>query len=222
MRFRQFGFLCGCLVLVAACGNSVDGGDATGPGGSGGATTTSGSAGSTTTSGTAGAAGSGGHAAENDCGWPDFNACPSTQFCSFPAGDCGGKEGPGYCVDLPTECSPGSILVCGCDGAIYDSECLANAAGVSTRSISPTDDIVVEGECASPAGYSPCGELYCDTATEYCQGHGTSLSCKALPVACVESPGCGCLDYPCDSREVVDACHVTDEGGLYVVCAPID
>jgi hypothetical protein len=53
--------------------------------------------------------------------------CRATQFCEFPFGTC---AAPGQCVPRTAPICL-TLLVCGCDGMVYDDDCDRRAAGVS-------------------------------------------------------------------------------------------
>lgn len=54
------------------------------------------------------------------------------QFCSKPAGQCGGR---GLCATQPELCPEIFDPVCGCDGKVYPNACYAAKAGVSVSSL---------------------------------------------------------------------------------------
>jgi len=95
----------------------------------------------------------------------------------------------------------GDRPVCGCDGAIYESNCAALAAGVFIGPVS---------QCEAPAGMTACLNAFCDAATEYCdvrmhygpsnyptpcdQGPAFSSGvCQPLPAECPAEPTCACV-----------------------------
>lgn len=54
--------------------------------------------------------------------------CGESQFCNAITCD-----GPGGCEERPAGCPPEGPTVTGCDGALYDSACVATALGVRVR-----------------------------------------------------------------------------------------
>lgn len=73
---------------------------------------------------------------EIGCGTRGAGPCPEGLVCVFPIGSqCGETDRGGSCHDLRVvRCSNGGPSVCGCDGATYTNECVANVAGTSVRS----------------------------------------------------------------------------------------
>jgi hypothetical protein len=68
----------------------------------------------------------------------------STAFCEMPAGTCNRIPGAwGTCVETPTVCPTVSSPVCGCNGKIYDNDCLRQAARFSRAA---------DEECATGSG----------------------------------------------------------------------
>lgn len=122
------------------------------------------------------------------CGMPGLEDCPADQFCFFDSNtNCGRTDVPGVCTRFPTFCDLGGSPVCGCDGQIYDSRCLARWQGLSLDS---------EGGCAESL---PCGadwgvgcdeDAFCDGGAEGCN-NGV---CRKRPSACTAeyAPVCGC------------------------------
>jgi hypothetical protein len=145
--------------------------------------------------------------------------CSDTQFCKYPEGYCGSgvravpAQGdiaipvdPGVCTDFPEACGEIYSPVCGCNGATYDSPCLADAAGVSIVSTGPCPV-----SCFDSAGCQ-MGE-YCMYATGLCgagpyppvaalapAGAAAPLlvaptgTCQPVPEGCTDdyTPVCGC------------------------------
>lgn len=63
--------------------------------------------------------------------------CPVRSYCRMDYAGCqASAAAPGVCRVQPLECpaSTDSVLVCGCNGRIYDSACAAAAQGVSVTS----------------------------------------------------------------------------------------
>ncbi len=145
-------------------------------------------------------------------------ACPAGQYC-----DVGGicsflVEHRGTCTPRPSGCSLLYAPTCACDGKVYESPCVAHAAGV---------DIDDKGGCSSgPDGYVSCGSGYCDTKVSYCEritndavdpNHPVlyQYACQPLPPSCQGKQDCACFpsQTPC-----VDACQAVAPG--FVLTCP--
>ena len=73
---------------------------------------------------------------------------------------CGKGSIHGSCEPLPFNCpSFPDYEACGCDGAIYDSECAAQANGVDVSRFA----------CGTLPGHYHCGPYYCDWAETHCR-----------------------------------------------------
>jgi hypothetical protein len=184
-----------------AAGGDAAGGSSAGDGGGGGlARAGAGGSGESGQSGASGMAGSGGEDPTSDC---LVDGCPSGAECLPVDGSCGrvACQDPEAraCVERPT---------CGCDGAIYSSNCAAYAAGVSIQGVIGIGD---GSRCPTPPdGYFDCLGVFCDSATEYCDMHRhygsssfpvacqagdpwTAAACHPLPAACDGDSSCSCV-----------------------------
>jgi Kazal-type serine protease inhibitor domain len=66
------------------------------------------------------------------CGGIAGFACPTGEYCSFPAGaQCGAADQTGTCATRPEVCTQIYAPVCGCDDRTYGNACEAAAQGVS-------------------------------------------------------------------------------------------
>ena len=101
--------------------------------------------------------------------------------------------------------------VCGCDGQIHSSPCVAASAGV---------DVNDQGGCAPPAGTFACGPRFCTQGTQFCErmfggpvGAAGTYTCRTLPPACGSPATCACL-----SGTTCGNCTMTVAGDLTTSC----
>jgi hypothetical protein len=137
---------------------------------------------------------------DHECGTSTSNGpCPTAGYCSAPV-SCTGIDGP---------------PACGCDGKVYDSVCLANAAGVSTSKL---------GSCGpAPQGHFACGDVFCEKAAQICivtnpDGCGfVQYECRDLPQGC-SAATCGqCIDKANECLDVLE-CTASADGDILVNC----
>jgi hypothetical protein len=117
--------------------------------------------------------------------------CNDAEYCVDDLYQCGASPAASlHCATRGALCPAMSAPVCGCDGAVYDSACVAAVAG---------HDLSVLGACAAQPGQFRCGYRVCEGA-QYCQrttsdvgGTPDAYDCLTLPAACTGAIGCGCL-----------------------------
>ena len=92
------------------------------------------------------------------CSRPDD--CSDGTFCDFEVSfACGGEDLFGRCVPRPSTCAVGPP-VCGCDGALYESECEAAQAGTDVGSPEVCRDLTLARACDQLCGWAPsCGGI---------------------------------------------------------------
>jgi hypothetical protein len=206
-------FALGVVALAAACGG--DAVTASGGGGSAGDAPTGGSNAGGNGAGGAGASGGGGPSGLV-CGGFGGAVCPDGELCDYPDDLCGGADGQGTCISIPTTCTEEANPVCGCDGTIHVNPCFAHGAGTDVSNL---------GGCPLMPGYFACGAKQCSIAAEYCR-HVTSdvasqpdeYSCQTIdPPSClVAVPTCMCVSA--ETMACGGTCEVSASGGLIVHC----
>jgi hypothetical protein len=136
-------------------------------------------------------------------------------YCDWQNNQCGQtSSGGAMCRMSPQGCGAVIDRVCGCDGQIHSSPCIANAAGVDI------DDL---GRCELPAGTFRCGPRFCTQGAQYCQrttsggmgGEPSSYSCLNLPPACGSPATCACLA----GTACANTCQASASGDLSTTCA---
>jgi hypothetical protein len=203
-RERRFLFgVAGLVTILAACGGTVGTGTHAGATGGGGPITTDATTGSMSTGG----------GVSGGCGGIAGTPCAPADFCSFQAKTCGAGDVGGTCGPRPSSCPNVLNPTCGCDGKVYDNECLAQKAGVDADN---------NGVCTAPPGGFACGAHFCSLSDHYCEEDGShmpsiipsSYSCLPLPAACGGVASCACL-----SKVMCGAmCTQTPDGGYRVLC----
>ncbi len=121
------------------------------------------------------------------------SGCGAKEVCTFRDDSCG-KSWPGACEARPTTCPTEGPPACGCDGVVYDNDCLAQQAGVDMGT-----------GCTAPPGLLLCGTRYCKAGAEYCRvtvlAHAPmtyTSECVPIPTDCPNGANCACLsNQPC-------------------------
>lgn len=179
------------IVALSACDDSSSGG-ADGAGGAAG--------GGGSSSGSSGCLPGGALCAEDPGGFA--LACGSDEYCAYAEGELG--ENLGECLPRPAECPVEEQPVCGCDGVVYQSPCLAQRVGVT---------VTGAGRCDAPPDHFGCGQGYCAIGAEYCRGESLggeapTYSCAPIPAECAGQPSCDCLSvHGCPPATVPVACQ---------------
>jgi hypothetical protein len=191
-------------------GGSAGGGSA--GGGSAGGGSSSAGGGSATGGGSAGGGFVDGGNVGDVCGGFGGINCASTNVCIWMDKSCGGADQTGTCQARPGGCGQVVDPVCGCNGQVYDNECLANAAGV---------DVAVFNSCTPPAGTFSCGYHFCQLSTSYCEnvvggvaGNPGQHTCTPYPAGCGSTPSCACLS----GQMCGGMCSGSADAGLSVTC----
>ncbi len=158
------------------------------------------------------------------CGGLSGKACPSGEFCNYPAeAACGAADQTGTCEATPDACPDLYAPVCGCDDATYGNACDAAAAGVSvaaTGECGTSLECSSDGDCPQPA----CACLDTDMDGQ-CENHCPIMGCRdgqCVDIS-VSAPTCGGIaakscgpdefcNYPVQTR-----CGADDQTGA---CEP--
>jgi hypothetical protein len=137
--------------------------------------------------------------------------CSADEVCNvLPCG-----EGLPECVPRPTSCSPGGPQICGDDGKVYASACVAAQSGHDLGT-----------GCKPPPGTFACGSFFCDPNTTFCQtsestcGPATS-KCVTFPSSCEPLPAtCECLggQVACADGDTADSTCTAKGNQLSVYC----
>ena len=149
------------------------------------------------------------------CGTRGAPACAEGTFCDFPPeSQCGRADGPGVCQPQPEVCPEIFAPVCGCDGATYDNDCFANAAGVSVETegaCEPTEPGEPDGAACGSRGLPECSEgSFCSFPPGANCGRADAPGvCQPKPEVCdfIFAPVCGC-----DGQTYGNACTAEAAG----------
>jgi hypothetical protein len=134
--------------------------------------------------------------------------CKPTEYCDYADNSCGIADAPGICKRRPDACPLVDRPVCGCDGQIHSSDCIAFSDGF---------DLSANGGCSLPATSFACGYAVCELSTQYCRrdvkatDDADVYQCVNLPQACTSCP---CLrSEPCG-----ESCTGDARTGLTLTC----
>lgn len=137
MKMRSPALLAGLVTTLWLAGCEARDSDPGARGGAGGRTDRGGRTDTGGRSDTGGRDGGGGGdvaVGGRVCGGIASLACHTDEYCEF-MGDslCGSGDATGVCRPRPRACAQHCEGACGCDGRVYCTECMANAAGVGTQ-----------------------------------------------------------------------------------------
>lgn len=134
------------------------------------------------------------------CGTRGAPPCPAGQFCLFPRGAmCGATDLGGRCATISTEpCIEIYAPVCGCDGATYDNECFAHAAGTSVAN---------DGVCAGDGVSCDHRRIRCRALEPVCPEGQVASVAGTCWGPCVAIDACVCSDAAQCPHEERFTCH---------------
>lgn len=186
--------------------STATGGSTPGEAGAGGTTgsgTTSSTVHSTTGHGSGGAL---------SCDGTPETWCGHGSYCEAPGDACAGAGVPGTCAPRPDDCTePAPTVVCGCNGQVYASACLAQYEGV---------DVGPQAACSPPAKPFACGGALCEDGVQYCESINGAHKCKPLPTGCTApETTCECLSPVfCVAAPGMPMCSQDTAGHFLVNC----
>jgi hypothetical protein len=181
------------MVIAAACGGTVSGGNDGGGGGDGG--------------------GSGASCATN-------GDCESGSYCDR-GGSCGTSGTKGTCKSKPQGCSLLYSPTCGCDGKVYGNACAMNGAGVDLNAGGTCP--APQGWIACGDKYCPIDITYCQRTGNDVGGPGQPKeydSCPMLPASCMGKADCSCFPQttPCISFKMCKPITNAGQTGFEIWC----
>jgi len=140
--------------------------------------------------------------------------CGDGYFCDYANDDCGVWGSTGLCAASPEACIAGGPGACGCGGASATNGCELQSGG---------QDVFSYGGCSlgEPDTFA-CGEVSCQSATEFCAISMNDVAGPMEPVfynSCAPLPDdCGQGDCGCVAVDAWSSCY--DGTGMTVVFYP--
>ena len=163
-----------------------------------------------------GADGPGGDAQLGDGGVP---AADGARADAGPPPTCGGLAQD---VCEATEgCLPACISMCDCTCPGPPS----GGEGCGCEACAPS--CFVYDECVATAGFSRCGDAFCDSTRDVCVktvgGIGITFTCERVPNACLDDRSCECLDGVelCGGAPPAITCEADPEANLVTCECPM-